>query len=117
LLLNHWRSESINEIRAIGVPHISDARAVKSSNSDSAAVSRMPYLAKAAIRADSLSGKGAVFTSWVRQVPAQVILQFQVENLAFDLVKTEYLLAGFEIKLRVEQFDASRANAVAEFGF
>src|SRR5439155_8388616 len=62
--LNHWRSSSIREIRAMGVLQTNEARSVRSSKDCSGSVSRMAYLSRAATRASSLAG----FTAAIRNL-------------------------------------------------
>src|SRR5437016_2225383 len=54
--LNHWRSSSIREIRAVGVLQTNEASRVRSSKDCSGSVSRMAYFSKAAILPSSLTG-------------------------------------------------------------
>src|SRR5713101_4289926 len=54
--LNHWRSSSTREIRAMGVLQIYEASSVRSSKDCSGSVSRMAYLSRATMRASSLAG-------------------------------------------------------------
>src|ERR1700719_2030753 len=54
--LNHWRSPSISEIKAIGVLQTNDASSVRSSNTNSGSVSRMAYFSRAATRLSSFLG-------------------------------------------------------------
>src|SRR5216684_9250443 len=54
--LNHWRSSSTREMRAMGVLQANDARSVRSSKGCSGSVSRMAYLSRATMRASSFAG-------------------------------------------------------------
>src|SRR5436309_3539408 len=58
--LNHWRSESISEIKAIGVSQICDASKVMRSKSPSGGVSRIFRLCRCARRSGSLPGIGTL---------------------------------------------------------
>src|SRR5882762_11628881 len=51
--LNHWRSSSTREIKAMGVLQTKEARRVRSSKACSGSVSRMAYFCRAATRAAS----------------------------------------------------------------
>src|SRR5260370_5585274 len=53
--LNHWRSSSTREIKAMGVSQTYEASSVRSSKDCSGSVSRMGYLSVAMIRASSLA--------------------------------------------------------------
>src|SRR6266478_1216417 len=54
--LNHWRSSSTREMRAMGVLQANDASRVRSSKDCSGSVSRMAYLSRATMRASSFAG-------------------------------------------------------------
>src|SRR5713101_5784954 len=54
--LNHWRSSSTREMRAMGVLQTNEASRVRSSKDCSGSVSRMAYFSKAAILPSSLTG-------------------------------------------------------------
>src|SRR5712692_11572737 len=54
--LNHWRSSSMREMRAMGVLQTNEASRVRSSKDCSGSVSRMAYLSRATMRASSLAG-------------------------------------------------------------
>src|SRR5216684_485172 len=54
--LNHWRSSSTREMRAMGVLQANDASRVRSSKDCSGSVSRMAYFSRATTRASSLAG-------------------------------------------------------------
>src|SRR5712671_5687005 len=54
--LNHWRSSSTREIRAMGVLQTYEASNVRSSKDRSGSVSRMAYLSRATMRASSFAG-------------------------------------------------------------
>src|SRR5712691_683971 len=67
--LNHWRSSSIREIRAVGVLQTNEASRVRSSKDCSGSVSRMAYFSKAAILPSSLTGL-AMTMSHLLHVPS-----------------------------------------------
>src|SRR5207245_6759452 len=60
--LNHWRSSSIREIRAVGVLQTNEASRVRSSKDCSGSVSRMAYFSKQAILPASLTGFAATMS-------------------------------------------------------
>src|SRR4029077_1840990 len=74
--LNHWRSSSTSEIRAIGVLQMKEANRTRSSKACSGSVSRMAYLWRASTRAASfLVGLGFVIFTLPPMFASQVYTQ------------------------------------------
>src|SRR6267154_598394 len=70
--LNHWRSSSTREIRAMGVSQTNEASRVRSSKDCSGSVSRMAYFSKAAILPSSLTGLAMTMSHLLRDPLARV---------------------------------------------
>src|SRR5258708_37534894 len=64
--LNHWRSSSMREMRAMGVLQTNEASRVRSSKDCSGLVSRMAYFSRATRRASSLAGLVMTMTNLLR---------------------------------------------------
>src|SRR6266446_3907745 len=70
--LNHWRSSSTREIKAMGVSQTYEASRVRSSKDCSGSVSRMAYLSRAMMRASSLAGLVMTMSNLLRDTLLRV---------------------------------------------